>query len=531
MSTTWFYYNEQSEKIAVTVGQLKELASSGKIAPETLVETPDGKTGRAGKVKGLSFATSESSASGSAPSEPAQPVESEVYGLVAPPPKPSPFIATMPETVNKPVAAPTTNPFTASMPVVSKPVVDSSTPVPPAAAKSASPFTISVPTPSQVVPQSVAVPVAENKGHKNPRNPIPLFIGAGVLFLALVLVGGFWAIGTYQRWDRDEETRFKKEQREADHRGDIQIQDMKRESQIRIARTQAEAEIEKLRIKHQQQMAGARFNMIEADRESQEMLLDLELKQFRSRIEREFLATYGVHLDPEKAARDKAANEQAAQERAAREQAAKNVLTAAERAQFTAAEQAEIEKFCAQYGSDVKANGDTFFHSAIKSKNKVVAKFLISRGVNVNAGDSKDRYKTMLHKEMYNTSRPDEQLIRLFIELGANVNAVDTYKGTPLHAAAFCGNVVAVEILLENGADPNATDSEGATSLHAAIRGLNCSVRLVRLLLENGADPLAKKADIISGRQETPEQMAGGKVDIIMVIREFANKNNSKDKP
>ena len=51
----WFYYNEQGEKIQVTGGQLKGLAKAGMITPETIVETEEGKTAPARKVKGLTF--------------------------------------------------------------------------------------------------------------------------------------------------------------------------------------------------------------------------------------------------------------------------------------------------------------------------------------------------------------------------------------------------------------------------------------------------------------------------------------------
>jgi len=56
----WYYYNESGDKIEVTGGQLKGLAKAGTITPDTIVETEDGKKARAGKVKGLKFAESES---------------------------------------------------------------------------------------------------------------------------------------------------------------------------------------------------------------------------------------------------------------------------------------------------------------------------------------------------------------------------------------------------------------------------------------------------------------------------------------
>jgi len=53
--TNWYYYNEHREKIAVTGGELKQLALKGTVMPETFVETPDGRTGLAKDVKGLTF--------------------------------------------------------------------------------------------------------------------------------------------------------------------------------------------------------------------------------------------------------------------------------------------------------------------------------------------------------------------------------------------------------------------------------------------------------------------------------------------
>jgi ankyrin repeat protein len=52
----WFYYNAKGEKIEVTGGQLKGLAKTGMITPDTIVETEDGKTAPARRVKGLTFA-------------------------------------------------------------------------------------------------------------------------------------------------------------------------------------------------------------------------------------------------------------------------------------------------------------------------------------------------------------------------------------------------------------------------------------------------------------------------------------------
>jgi len=76
----WYYYNENGDKIQVTGGQLKGLAKAGRITPGTMVETEDGKTAPARKVKGLTFVEA-------APLEKSLPAES------------SPFTASSPQSI------------------------------------------------------------------------------------------------------------------------------------------------------------------------------------------------------------------------------------------------------------------------------------------------------------------------------------------------------------------------------------------------------------------------------------------------
>jgi len=55
--STWFYYDNNGQKQAATVEQLKELARQGGITPETVIENEAGKSAPAGKAKGLTFVT------------------------------------------------------------------------------------------------------------------------------------------------------------------------------------------------------------------------------------------------------------------------------------------------------------------------------------------------------------------------------------------------------------------------------------------------------------------------------------------
>jgi ankyrin repeat protein len=70
---------------------------------------------------------------------------------------------------------------------------------------------------------------------------------------------------------------------------------------------------------------------------------------------------------------------------------------------------------------------------------------------------------------------------------GANVNAENWEKKTPLHLAAFYGRTGAARLLIGRGAQVDAEDVDKWTPLHlAAATG---HTEIARLLILNGADP------------------------------------------
>lgn len=69
---------------------------------------------------------------------------------------------------------------------------------------------------------------------------------------------------------------------------------------------------------------------------------------------------------------------------------------------------------------------------------------------------------------------------------------------TPLHIAAICGDIKAVDLLLDAGADINAQGETNYTALHYAVEQQHPEV--VRLLLERGADKTARFFDDGSGQ-------------------------------
>lgn len=80
--------------------------------------------------------------------------------------------------------------------------------------------------------------------------------------------------------------------------------------------------------------------------------------------------------------------------------------------------------------------------------------------------------------------------LRLLVDHGADVTALDMTDSTPLHVASFSGDLGVVRILIEGGADVNAQNETHLTPLHLA--SLEGSPETMQLLMERGADVTAR---------------------------------------
>jgi len=118
---------------------------------------------------------------------------------------------------------------------------------------------------------------------------------------------------------------------------------------------------------------------------------------------------------------------------------------------------------------------------------------------------------------------------------GAAVNVRGDDKRTPLHSAAYYGQVKVVRFLLEHDADVNSSDSAGWTPLHypSADRNsqkgpdvLRMLADVAQLLLQYGADVNARRND-----GSTPLHIAArcGKVEVARVLLEHGANVDEKD--
>ena len=161
--------------------------------------------------------------------------------------------------------------------------------------------------------------------------------------------------------------------------------------------------------------------------------------------------------------------------------------------QFTAAEQVEIDQFCAEYGTDVKAadkEGQTLLHKAVERDKIAVAKFLISQGADVNARNNISSntpfYEAIFHGRT--------EIAKFFASQGADVNVKNNWDGTPLYDAARLGQLEITKLLISKGANVHAEDLHGWTALHVAAREKHLEV-VKFLVSEAGADIHAKTKD------------------------------------
>lgn len=130
------------------------------------------------------------------------------------------------------------------------------------------------------------------------------------------------------------------------------------------------------------------------------------------------------------------------------------------------------------------AGGSTALHHAAGYGPISNLQLLIDKGADVNAKNR--RRSTPLHWAIH-----DEAKVRLLLAKGAHINAQQVQGRSPLYLAAMLGNSVpTVRLLLSKGADLNLAAVNGQTPLMmAAARG---NVEAMRLLIERGADVNAK---------------------------------------
>ncbi len=123
------------------------------------------------------------------------------------------------------------------------------------------------------------------------------------------------------------------------------------------------------------------------------------------------------------------------------------------------------------------------------SGNQEIVRLLIETGADVNATDEFGWTPLMLTAI---SERDPVEVVRLLIEKGADVNAKLQDGVTPLIFAASAGNLKIVKLLIQKGAEINYRCKSDWTPLMSAAKAEGDQLEIVKLFVETGSDINAK---------------------------------------
>jgi ankyrin repeat protein len=174
---------------------------------------------------------------------------------------------------------------------------------------------------------------------------------------------------------------------------------------------------------------------------------------------------------------------------------------------------AEIKEL-AEANPSIVSNGDRYGNypitEAVRSKNPLIVKYLISKGANVDQTGS--TFTPLMSACMY----ADSAMVDLLLKNGANPN-LKTGSVPPLLSASIVGKEK-IALLIKFKASVNESDGDGKTALHTAASYNN--VEGVKFLLAHGANPkLMSRRD---GNRKPSEEF-GASDEVRSILRQAEN--------
>ena len=164
-----------------------------------------------------------------------------------------------------------------------------------------------------------------------------------------------------------------------------------------------------------------------------------------------------------------------------------------------------VERLIVEHPEHVNATGGrcgTPMHAAVKAGHAKILPLLIEHGADVEDQFGSINGWTPLHDAAWEGILEAGQCL---LDHGANINAGDGDRDTPLTLAVRRGHIEFARMLLEREAVIDAQNDLGDTALHSAIRYYG-HTHAVQFLLEHGADINVRNDD-----DETPLELASWK--------------------
>jgi len=127
--------------------------------------------------------------------------------------------------------------------------------------------------------------------------------------------------------------------------------------------------------------------------------------------------------------------------------------------------------------------GQTLLHIMAKNGQTAICRLVLGDRMETNINLKNCQSQTALYLA---AQEGHDEVVRLLLEKGADVNTQGGWSGNALQGAAYGGHEVVVQLLLEKGADVNAQGGQYGNALQGAAYGGHEAA--LRLLLERGAD-------------------------------------------
>jgi ankyrin repeat protein len=116
----------------------------------------------------------------------------------------------------------------------------------------------------------------------------------------------------------------------------------------------------------------------------------------------------------------------------------------------------------------------------------------VLKNENIDLSQKNEFGNTPLHVACNPIDAINAGIVELLLKYPLDINARGIDDCTPLYYAIGKGDNDIVKLLIDNGADVNIPDSHGNTPLMAAADMFDDDDTILKLLLENGADPYQK---------------------------------------
>ncbi|KAJ5183363.1 ankyrin [Penicillium capsulatum] len=164
----------------------------------------------------------------------------------------------------------------------------------------------------------------------------------------------------------------------------------------------------------------------------------------------------------------------------------------------------EIVQMLLDSGHDVNSLdrfGHTPLKDAAKHGDRELVQMLLDYGADIAMAEKSPTGVTPLHVATHRETESHE-LLSLLLDHGANVNALDNSRETPLHWAASQPFPSHLHVLLERGANIEPRNTLGDTPLHCtAMAGMDANMQI---LCDHGAD-----SKVVNRRGLSPMEVYG----------------------